>query len=202
MTAPKVLLFDLGGVVIEVDFRRAFDHWGHAAGVDPDRIAERYLPDEAYERHERGELSSQDYFAHLRDRLGLDLPDADMAEGWNRILPGEIPGMAAVLRGLEGRIPLYLFSNTNPAHAEFFTQRFGRLLNHFDGIFLSSDLGHRKPEKHAFEAVCSRIGVHPRDVLFFDDSDVNVVGARKAGLHAAHVPRHADLLRVLAEHGF
>lgn len=202
MNRPKALLFDLGGVVLEVDFQRAFDHWARAAGKDPADLARRYSHDAAYERHERGEMSSADYFGHLREELGLRLSDAEMAEGWNRLLPGEIPGIAAVLDRLRGRAPLYVFSNTNPAHIDYFSTRFAAVLKPFDRIFLSSDLGHRKPEKSAFDAVCREIGRDHGEILFFDDTEANVVGARAAGLQAAHVPRHEDLLKVLSDFGF
>lgn len=69
----QALLFDLGGVVIDIDFRRAFDTWASASATDPQVIADRFRFDEAYSRHERGQIDASQYFAHLRQCLEIDL---------------------------------------------------------------------------------------------------------------------------------
>ena len=78
----EALLFDLGGVVIEIDFGRAVASWAAAAGVPVDDIRARFSFDEAYQRHERGEIAGEEYFAALRSSLRtlrIDLPDAALA---------------------------------------------------------------------------------------------------------------------------
>jgi len=68
----------------------------------------------------------------------------------------------------------------------------------FDRIFVSSELGFRKPERAAFDAVSDTIEVAPRNILFFDDTLENVEGARRAALNAVLVTRPADLLSAVA----
>jgi hypothetical protein len=64
--SARALLFDLGGVVLEIDFDRVFLSWGARASCDPQLIRRRFKFDEAYEQHERGELDAAGYFASLR----------------------------------------------------------------------------------------------------------------------------------------
>src|SRR2546421_13038946 len=91
------LLFDLGGVVIDIDFSRAFAHWAACAGCDERLVRERFSPDAVYNRHEIGEIGIDEYFANLRSSLGIDLTHAQFLEGWNAIFIGEVPGIAGLL---------------------------------------------------------------------------------------------------------
>lgn len=202
MTPPKALLFDLGGVVIDVDMRRSFAHWGDRAGIDPALIADRHRRDDVHDRYERGEITSTQYMDHLRQLLGLELEHQDMIDGWNALLVQEIEGIRDVLKRLSGNVPLYAFSNTNAAHVENFSIRFTQVLSHFDEVFVSSAIGHRKPEPESFRHVADAMGHVPTDILFFDDSLENLEGARASGLRTVHVRSHDDVRSALEQHGF
>ena len=78
-------LFDVGGVLVKIDFSLAFAHWAHCAQVPEERVAARFKADAAYEAHERGEIDCAQYFATLRTSLGIDLPDHEFEAGWNAI---------------------------------------------------------------------------------------------------------------------
>lgn len=191
------LLFDFGGVLVEIDFHRAFGAWADAAQVPASQIAGRFAFDAAYEAHERGEIDADQYFAHLRELLGLSLSTQQFLAGWNAIFVGPSAGIDGLLQRLAESFPLYVFSNTNPAHRAFWQSRYAKLLAAFSGIFCSCDLGARKPAAQAFLEVCSRIGVPPSRIAFFDDRAENVLGARQAGLHALQVASPAQLRKAL-----
>ena len=202
MARPKALLFDIGGVVIEVDMQRSFDHWGDKSGTDASTIAERHRRDEVHDRYERGEIATETYMDHLRQLLELDLSQTEMVDGWNALLGPEIEGIRAVLQRLSGTVPLAAFSNTNAAHVQTLSARFADVLGHFDTVYVSSSIGHRKPELKSFLHVADAMGLRPEEILFFDDSSVNLDGARKAGLQTVHVRTHDDVLAALAQHEF
>jgi glucose-1-phosphatase len=184
------LVFDFGGVLVDIDFRRAFSAWASAAGIPADAIAARFAVDEACCAHERGEIDDRAYFAHLRSALDLpQLSDEQMLAGWTAIIGEPIPGIEPLVRSLAARLPLYVFSNTNPAHVAHFAPRFRQLLAHFRRTFTSCELGRRKPEAEAFARLSHLIGVPPARLAFFDDVEANVAGARRAGLQAHHVSR-------------
>jgi len=125
--------------------------------------------------------------------LGIHISDAQFAEGWNAIYVREMPGIAALLRRAEARFPLYAFSNSNPTHQRVWSKRFSEVLGLFRTVFVSSELGKRKPEPEAFYAVAKAIGVNVHRIVFFDDSIENVDGARTVGLRAVHVASLADI---------
>ncbi len=187
------LLFDLGGVVIEIDFDRVLARWALHARRDLATIKGRFALDHDYQRHERGEIDAAAYFASLRRSLEIDIADEQFLSGWNEIFIGEIPGMAALLQRAGARLPLYVFTNSNPTHRREWSSQFAGILGSFRKVFVSSELGKRKPEAEAFQAVVAAIGVPAHRIVFFDDSLENVEGARASGLRAVHVSSIRDV---------
>src|SRR4051794_13151949 len=200
-TSADALLFDLGRVVLDIDFSRALDCWAGHAGCAPTQLVGRFSPGDAYRRHERGEISDAEFFAGLRGSLGIDVSDAQFFEGWNAIFAGEMPEIAALLARAAQRLPLYAFSNTNRAHEAHFSLAFADLLGHFRRMFLSSSIGLRKPEPAAFAHVVKEIGVPAARIVFFDDLLENVEAARAAGLTAVHVTCPRDIADAFAALG-
>jgi FMN phosphatase YigB (HAD superfamily) len=196
--SADALLFDLGRVVLDIDFGKVVACWAGHAGCEPAHLAGRFSwRDEFYQRHEKGEISDAEFFAALRALLGVELTDAQFLEGWNEIFAGEMPGIAPLLARAAGRLPLYAFSNTNAAHVEHFSQVDADVLGHFREIFLSSTIGLRKPDAAAYDHVVKAIGVPAGRIVFFDDSAENIEGARARGLTAVHVTSPEDVADAL-----
>jgi glucose-1-phosphatase len=187
--AADALLFDLGRVVLDIDFSKVVACWAGHAGCEPAHLVGRFSwRDEFYQQHEKGEISDAEFFAALRALLGVELSDAQFLQGWNEIFAGEMPGIAPLLQRAAQRLPLYAFSNTNAAHVEHFSETYAGVLGHFREIFLSSAIGLRKPD------AASRI-------VFFDDLAENIEGARACGLTAVHVTSPDDVAHALAALG-
>ena len=193
------LLFDFGGVVIEIDFERVFARWAAHAGCDAGAIRSRFAHDARYQRHERGEIDAAAYFDSLRGSLGIALTDAQFRDGWDAVFVGEMPGAAALLRRAAAQLPLYLFTNTNFAHQETWSRRYEVTLKPFRRVFASCALGLRKPDQAAFRSVAREMGVAPERIAFFDDTAENVAGARFIGMQAVQVRSVAQVEQCLRE---
>jgi len=196
------LLFDLGRVVIDIDFNKALACWASHADCEPAHLVGRFARDEIYQRHETGSIDDAEFFSSLRTSLGIDLSDAQFLEGWNAIFAGEMPGIGSRLTRAGTQVPLYAFSNTNNAHVEHFSQAYAEVLGHFREIFLSSAIGLRKPDAAAYDHVVQAIGVPAERIVFFDDLAENIDGARARGLTAVHVTSPDDVARALSALGF
>jgi len=194
----EALLFDVGGVIVDIDFARVTARWAQHAGCDAAALQERYKLDDAFHRYESGGIGVADYFAALRETLDVDLSDEQFLDGWNAIFGGVIAGAEDWIGPACARLPAYLFSNTNPAHAAYVTARYASAFKPFRKLFASSEIGLVKPDRAAFEHVTREIGVAAPQILFFDDTLVNVEGARAAGLQAVHVRSNADVTNALA----
>ena len=200
MSSPRLspgsadaLLFDIGRVVLAIDFSKAITCWAGHAGCAPQAIVARYVQDEAYRLHEVGKISDEAYFESLRRSLGIAISDAQFLEGWNAIFAGEMPDIAELLPRAAKHVPLYAFSNTNRPHVEFFSKEYADLLGHFRELYLSSSIGLRKPDAEAFDHVVAAMGVPASRIVFFDDLAENVEGARERGLMAVHVTSPHDV---------
>lgn len=199
--SADVLLFDIGRVVLDIDFNKVMTSWAGHAGCTPAELAGRFVVDDSFKHHEVGKIDDATFFHNLRTSLGIAISDAQFLEGWNAIFAGEMPGIAPLLAHAAKRMPLYAFSNTNPAHVAHFSSAYADVLGHFREIFLSSTIGLRKPDAGAYDHVVKAIGVPASRILFFDDVAANVEGARARGLAAIHVTSTDDVAKALAALG-
>jgi len=196
-----VLLFDIGRVVLDIDFNKVMTNWAAHAGCTPAELASRFVVDDSFKHHEVGKIDDAAFFRNLRGSLSIGITDEQFLEGWNAIFTGEMPGIAPLLANAGKRMPLYAFSNTNPAHVAHFSRAYADVLSHFREIFLSSTIGLRKPDARAYDHVVKAIGVPASRILFFDDTAANIEGARSRGLAAVHVTSMDDVAKALTALG-
>ena len=166
-----------------------FTHWAHSAQVDEDRFYEFWKIDDAYRAHEKGLLSFEDYTEHLGQLFDISISMQAWTDGWNDIWTEPFHDVLSLLPSVAQRYPLYCFTNTNDTHALHWRHHYPRAISHFEQIYVSSELGQRKPDTVAFQTVCQDIGVATSEVLFLDDTLENVEGASTAGLQAKHVKK-------------
>lgn len=195
------LLFDLGGVVIEIDFELALQTWQQWTLLPIEEMRRRFKLDEVYEKHERGEIEAPEYFTHLRNKLELEANDSEITLGWNAIFLDEIVETVNYILAVRNTLPCFAFTNSNSVHQTFWMSKYPRVVNSFHQVFVSSELGLRKPEGKAFEAIADATGISLDAMLFFDDTEKNVRGAQAVGMQAIHVKRHLDVKQSLAEIG-
>jgi putative hydrolase of the HAD superfamily len=199
--SADALLFDLGRVVLDIDFARAMACWARHGKCDVADINARFASDEALRHYESGKIDDAAYFAGLRKMLGVDITDEQLLEGWNAIFIGEIPGIAPLLARAAKHLPLYALSNTSPPHIAYFSKAHADVLGHFREMYLSSTIGLLKPDAAAYDHVVKAIGAKASRVVFFDDLAENIQGARAYGLSAVHVKSSEDVATALAALG-
>lgn len=182
-TPYDVLLFDLGGVIVELAGMPAFRAWLPQSMSD-EEIWERWIRSPAVRSFESGNSSAEAFASGVIAEFGLAVePHSFLAEfeQWAR---APFPGALDLLDQLRGRFQLACFSNTNAMHWPRFLGEMG-LGEAFHAHFASHELGVLKPDREAYELVVRALGCPAERVLFLDDVAINVEGARDAGL-AAH----------------
>ena len=199
--ATCAVLFDLGGVLLTIDWERAFAAWAPHSRLPLEGIRKRFSFDEPFRRHETGHLPDEGYFAHLRQLLELECEPGQVRAGFDAILAGEIAETVRMLEAIRGRVPCYAISNTNPSHLARMGSGFPGFLDRFARVFASHDIGHRKPHPESFEHVLRAIGLPAREVLLFDDLEPNIEAAAALGLQAVLVKSPADVRQALVERG-
>ena len=195
MDGIRALLFDLGNVLIDIDFYRCARLWADRSGVPAGTLASRFRIDEAYRAFECGRMPPSAYYESLRRQLGIDLRDDEMRMGWQAVIRDEKPGIRDCLHTLACQYPLYVLTNTNAEHESVWEEAHQTLLSLFQEIFVSSRMGCRKPDVATYQKVAHTIGLPCSRILFFDDAEENVRGAVKAGMQAIRVDQDDTIVR-------
>ena len=192
----RALLFDLGGVVIDIDFEQLFACLEKMSPLSTDEIKSRFKMDEQYRLHETGHVSWPHYAGHLRATFELLATDDEIADAWNSIFKGINAPVVESIESVKDDFPCYLFSNTNPTHQNFWQHAYPDVIAMFDRVFVSSDLGRRKPDHASFKLIAEALGTDLKDFVFFDDTAENVDAASSIGMQAVLVER-ADTVRLM-----
>lgn len=195
--APEALLFDLGGVLVEIDFGRALNAWAPYSALSQTELRKSFTHDLQYERHERGEIEAAEYFGHLARTLQLTASPEQIECGWNAIFVGEILQTRMLVEAMRGILPCYAFTNTNASHMATWSKLFPGVVGAFDRVFASHELGLRKPERAAFDRICLLTGASAASVIFFDDLPENIQAAESAGLQGVLVRSPDDVALAL-----
>lgn len=187
----------MGGVI--VDLGPISDLLG-GENASEDVLWEKWLTSPTVREFEMGRCSVEDFGDRLVVDLGLSSTGEQVVErfrGWPR---GLFPGAADLVRSLGAEIEVGLLSNTNALH--WFTQAdHEEVRSLFDRTYLSFELGMAKPDADVFEHVVADIGGPPESVLFLDDNQINVDGARAVGMLAELAVGVGGARAALVAHG-
>ena len=197
----QALVFDLGGVVLDIDFNLALGAWSSLSTLPEHELRRRFKFDHAYRRHERGEITAHEYFDHLRSALQLSASVQEIEAGWNAIFVAEMTETRTLVEQARRQLPCYAFTNTNATHMRQWSSLYPQVVAAFDHVFASHRMGLRKPERAAFEHICAALALAPASILFFDDLAENVQAARDAGLQSVLVRTPQDVADALLAAG-
>ncbi len=200
--APKVVVFDLGKVLLEFDFGRAARALSPLSTTDPTGFRAAIDQSDLLLRYESGGLTDEGFYGEIQRLTGYRGSFGNFAAGFSDIF-GEIPAMIALQQSLRSRgIPTWIFSNTNDLAVSFIRGRFP-FFGGFDGYVLSYKIGAMKPAPASYEAVEWATGYRVADLLFLDDREENVMGGHARGWQTIHhrdpaetVPRVHRLLGI------
>ena len=189
----KNIIFDLGGVVIDLERNKAVEALGRLGLEDPSSLLGEYEQKGPFLMLETGEISASELYDILLPhcKKGTTCTDIrDAVEEFLRELPIERLKMLETLRTKGSRI--YVLSNTNPImYNHWIDNAFrndGKSINdYFDGIVTSYQEKMCKPNPEIFKRVISRYGLKPEETLMLDDSEANVNAAKSVGLQAKKV---------------
>lgn len=200
MTRPDVLLFDLGGVLVEFSGIEGLRGLLRTPS-DEAAVRQRLVACPLLRQFEVGGLEPSAFAEAFVNEWDLVVPPTTFLNefrSWSRAL---LPGARELLDMLRPRYRLAALSNSNAVHWERNTTELG-VTGLFEAAYSSHQLGCHKPEPAIYREALARLGVPAERVAFFDDFEPNVAGARAEGITAFHVRGVEQLNECLQKHGF
>lgn len=181
-------IFDLGNVVIDIDFNRVLGVWSNLSGVPLATLQARFTMDEAFELHERGEISDEEFAERLSHDMGMLLSFEQFTAGWQAIFVALRPEVLDIMKRLrQAGHRAVILSNTNRLHCAHWPALFPEVMDAADRLYLSQDIGMRKPEASIYQYVLAQENVSPSQAVFFDDNAQNVAAGQASGIQSVLV---------------
>jgi putative hydrolase of the HAD superfamily len=188
MQKTENIIFDLGGVLLDIDYnltRKAFERLGVA---NFDEMYSQANANFLFQNLETGKITEPEFYKELNRATGLHLSEREIKKAWNAMLLSFREKSLEFLEQLKNRYQIYLLSNTNQIHLNSFyeiyhqKERKNSFEQIFNKAFYSFEIGLRKPDVDCYEWVLNDLQIDPQKSLFIDDSINNIHGAEKAGL--------------------
>ncbi len=188
------IIFDLGGVIIDLDFDSAYREFSKLSGHSEEEVRSLTSGLTYFADFEKGTISATQFRNELRSLLNIPGNDEYIDNAWNSLLGGIPPERLQLLKTLKRHYKLIALSNTNEIHVKEFNKIVSRELgsmgsfeDHFDVIYFSHQMKMRKPDEEIYKAVLEEQQLLPQETLFIDDNADNINGAASTGLNTYHL---------------
>jgi glucose-1-phosphatase len=189
----KNIIFDLGGVIINIDFQYTFEAFAKLGNTDVIKTLKKFEDLQVFKKYEMGELSDSELRALLRKEFNSSVSDQEIDKAWNALLM-DIPGERIdLLQNLKSKYRTFLLSNTNQIHIQEVNSILHKstgiknLSELFEKIYYSYEIKMSKPGVEIYHHVLKEQGLKAEETLFVDDNKDNIEGAKTAGLKVLHV---------------
>lgn len=201
----KNIIFDLGGVIINIDMPLTFKAFAELA---PDKDIPNYTYNyqaPIFKQYEVGAISSAEFRDGLRQLIGAPLTDQQIDDAWNAMLLDIPAERMQLLENIKSEFRTFLFSNTNAIHYDAFNKivadNFGvpTLDGYFERTYYSHTMQQRKPDAASFQTILDDNGLLAEETLFLDDTPGHLEGAKALGIQIARVTPENDILTILKE---
>lgn len=190
----EAIIFDLGGVILNINYDKTADAFKKQGVSNFDELYSQAQQVGIFSLLETGEISPQTFYDSIREISGLSLTDLVIEQAWNAMLLDLPNRRVDFLKKIGKEIPIFLLSNTNDIHLKAFRKIIANdygtpylLEDLFEKIYYSHEIGMRKPDVQTFQYVLNQHGLDAERTLFIDDSIQHIEGAKKAGLKGYHL---------------
>lgn len=187
MAELKNIIFDLGGVLINIDYKKTEKAFIGLGFENFEAMYSQFTADAIFERLETGKISNEDFYDKLISLNNNNITAAQIKIAWNKIVLNWRAVSLHFLETLSPKYNLFLLSNTNAIHHECFSNSLKIETNRveidslFTKAYYSHEIHFRKPNPDIFEFVAKDASINIAETLFIDDSSNNIDAAKLLG---------------------
>ncbi|RFM30002.1 HAD family hydrolase [Deminuibacter soli] len=203
MQTIKNIIFDLGGIFLNLDYPATEKAFIEMGVTNFQELFAQSHANDLFEQLETGKIQPEAFYQSFRETTGLQVSDEQIRDAWNAMLLDFPADRLQWLDAIRNKYNVYLYSNTNKIHYDFFSDVFRKAAGSnqsFDDYFIkahySHELGLRKPYPASFTALLQLHGLEADETVFIDDTLKNIEGAKAAGLQTIHLVHPETVLNL------
>ncbi|MBS1508418.1 MAG: HAD family phosphatase [Bacteroidetes bacterium] len=200
----KNIIFDLGGVILDLDVSKTHQAFGEMAGLSAKEIQAKSSTEPFFNDFEKGLLSDHEFRQRIKSFLNKPATNEEIDAAWNAMLVKIPTEKYELLLRLRETHRVFLLSNTNNIHLEYFNQLVYRDTGHpeldyfFHKAYYSHLMKMRKPDQEIYARVLNENNLSAGETLFLDDNFDNIEGAARVGIQTIHVTSPSAILSLFA----
>jgi len=201
----KNLIFDIGDVIIDIDYQVTIREFQKLATVDFSQVVSYSHQNKIFDLFEVGKITAAQFRDQLRPFLKPNIPDDAIDKAWNAIMIAFPVYKFDMLKELKTRYHTFALSNINEIHVATLNRialtKLGNpdFESFFHHAYYSNEIGHRKPEKEIFQFILEMENLNPDQTFFVDDKKENVDAAKTLGIHAYQLTDRNKLTDLLKD---
>jgi len=192
----KNIIFDLGGVILNIDYKKTSDAF-KLLNIDKAIFYNKQEQHKLFNQLETGKIKEEDFI----NRLQVNIKTGNRAQilnAWNAMLLDLPDKRLTTIKSLKTNCKIFLLSNTNSIHIKKIKKKLGKnkweeFISLFDKIYLSHIIGQRKPNTEVFNLIIKENNLQKEETLFIDDSIQHIHAGRKIGINCYHLKKGEDI---------
>ncbi|MCH2223523.1 MAG: HAD family phosphatase [Crocinitomicaceae bacterium] len=194
----EAIIFDLGGVLINLNYQTTIDQFTELGINNFESLYSKKQQSNLFDDYETGQISSQGFINTLLKHLPQGTSPNQVVSAWNSMILNIPNSSIKLLDKLSSKYRLFMLSNTNDIHFQKVYNEWMKTTDrepksYFEKIYLSQEIGMRKPNPEIFKHVCEEQNLNASTTLFIDDSIQHIEGAKSIGLNVHHLSNITSL---------
>ena len=203
MKKCKAIIFDLGAVILNINYQNTIDEFTKLGVNNATTFYSKKVQTNLFNQIETGIISSNEFLKELqKETKNANINQVEKA--WNAMLLDLPEERVQLIKKLKNNHSVYLLSNTNAIHIDAFKKQLGNkkwlaFCKLFDKMYLSHELGLRKPDIKIFEYILKEQKLKAEEVFFIDDSPQHIASAKKIGINCHHLLDDEDIITLFPD---
>ena len=201
MPAIRNIIFDLGGVFLDLDINKTIQAF-FSLGFTEEMFNHDQNNEKVFWQFEIGTITPEQFRNGVRNLLGKEISDTEIDEAWNAMILGFKKEEIELLLDLKSKYRTFLLSNTNILHENIYSDMLFSLMgikmtDLFEKVYYSHEVNLGKPDPAIFNKVLTDNNLNPKETLYVDDTEKHIKSAETLRIRGLLFPQNGDLKEIL-----